>query len=236
VNNRKPPQRNAGSCPSSSDSSASETPSSLGPRGSLIFGRSEKMKISLVRHGRPQVDFRTRISGGSFGAWLDGYDKAALDAAFRPPPELREILADCGCVITSRAPRAVLSADMLGIGAKRVVFDEACEASVPRRIFCPFRVRPLTLTVLARTLWLLGLGPSSESKADALCRARQLSARLEALAEEEGHIALVGHGYIHRFCGRSLGERGWATVSKGTGYWSLTQLEKDGKRGRGVTC
>lgn len=118
------------------------------------------------------------------------------------------------------------SADLLGLKTRRVVMDEAREAAVPRRVFCPIRVRPITLIVFARVLWLLGVVRGAESKAEARSRARRLAARLEALAGEAGHVVVVGHGYTHRFCARALRDRGWAAKSGGSGYWSLTQLQK----------
>ncbi len=49
------------------------------------------MKIALVRHGRPDVDF----SNGSAHHldWVEAYDLAGIDPELPPPARVREIAA-----------------------------------------------------------------------------------------------------------------------------------------------
>lgn len=61
------------------------------------------MKISLIRHGRPLVDYRARIKGSALGAWLDAYEHAAVDHALPPPERCVALAEECSCVVTSPA-------------------------------------------------------------------------------------------------------------------------------------
>ena len=184
------------------------------------------MTISLIRHGRPAVDYRTRLSGLEFGSWLDAYEIADVDARFPPPTSLGRALCDCRLIVTSCSPRSVQSADMLGVRSRRVALEDAREAALPRRVVCLLPLRPLPLTVLARLLWVFGFLRCSESKHEATARAERFAATLEALAEEFGHVAVIGHGYFHRFCSQALQTLGWSCTCAGRGYWSLSEFKK----------
>lgn len=184
------------------------------------------MTISLVRHGRPLVDYRTRVAGAAFGSWLDAYEHAGIDALVPPPPDLRATLGDCELVVTSCSRRSIDSADMLALRASRVALADAGEAPLPRRVASPIKLKPLSLTVIARISWLAGLSRSAESKHDVQARARRFAAGLEVLAADAGHVAVVGHGYYHRFTAEALRSAGWSGSQTGRGYWSCFQLTK----------
>jgi broad specificity phosphatase PhoE len=184
------------------------------------------MTISLIRNGRPMVDYRTRISGTAFAAWLDAYDAADVDASLPPSRELREAVSNCGLVVTSNQRRSTQSADLLGLSARRIVIEDAAEAPLPRGSFSPLPMKPLALTVVARILWNLGIAGAAESRSEAVARGQRFAARLEALASEAGHIAVVGHGYFNRFTAAALERSGWYRAKGNRGYWSLCQLQK----------
>jgi hypothetical protein len=59
-----------------------------------------------------------------------------------------------------------------------------------------------------------------------MVRARHFASSLAVLADEVGHVAVVGHGYFHRFTGAALLSSGWHRTQAGRGYWSLSQFQK----------
>jgi broad specificity phosphatase PhoE len=184
------------------------------------------MRISLIRHGRPAIDYHTRISGVALDSWLHAYERAGMDVSLQPPAALKEALVDCSVIITSGARRAIDSADLLRLSARRLQLDVAHEAPLPRCVVFPVKLKPLTLTVIARSLWLFKLVAASESRAESIARARRFALVLEGYAEESEHVAVVGHGYFHRFTAAALRRAGWSTVRSGHGYWSLSQFQK----------
>jgi hypothetical protein len=185
------------------------------------------VKISLVRHGRPLVDIKSRITAGQFAAWLSAYESAAVDPSFAPPTGLIAALRDCALVLTSPAPRATGSAELLKFSAPVQVCAEASEAPLPARLRWPLRMRPASFTALARIWWLLGLVEAHETVREVRRRAARVAHVLAAHALQRGHVALVSHGYFIRFLSAELRSSGWhRSRNQGCGYWSHTQLEK----------
>ena len=121
------------------------------------------MRISLVRHGRPAVDLKSRITGRMFEEWLRAYESAGIESSSSPPGELTRSLASCALIITSPATRAIQSAERLPISAVREICADAAEAPLPWRLNCPVPLRPAAFTVLARVLWLLGVARAEEN-------------------------------------------------------------------------
>ena len=186
------------------------------------------MTITLIRHGWPAIDTKTRMIGSEFAAWLGAYDRAGIDPAVPPPRALIAALISSKRILVSPARRALESARMLDFSAQPEICRDAGEAPLPSRIICPIPLQPLTYTGIARTLWLLGWAEAIESKAEVQARAQTLAAHLITLAEADDDIALVGHGYMNRFfLGPALNALGWrALPSHTTGYWSYRRWEK----------
>jgi hypothetical protein len=184
------------------------------------------MKISLIRHGRPNADFRSRIAGHQFAEWVRRYEESEVDPLLSPPEALIKSVAHCSVLACSPAARSRTSADLLGLTAERKVFPDASEAPLPTRIFCPMPLSPATMTVVARVSWFLQLADASEGTSAVRQRAGRLAKDLSILAGTRGHVALVSHGYIIRFLTRALEASGWrCTSSAGSGYWSDSHFE-----------
>jgi broad specificity phosphatase PhoE len=186
------------------------------------------MTISLVRHGRPIADLSSRIRATAFPEWLRAYDEAGVDCSLPPPDALKKSLAGCAIVITSPARRATESAAALDLPAERKVLIDAREAPLPMRIVWPVSHRPATFTVMARILWIFGLGRAEETKQEVRCRADNLARQLCMLSHDLGHVVLVGHGYMNRFVRTHLEKAGWrASGSRSNTYWSCSHFEKE---------
>lgn len=179
------------------------------------------MTITLIRHGRPLADFSTTRCGDELGEWLRVYESVEVDTSLPPPETLRAAVRGAR-VCSSPTPRARGSAALLG--AEVETLDDAREAPLPERVWCPLRVRPTTLLVLARTAWFLGAAAVERPGA---VRARRVAAGMIASAETSGAVALVGHGYMNRFIATELRELGWRRVAmEGMGYWGAMRFEK----------
>lgn len=193
------------------------------------------MTITLIRHGRPLADFSTKRRGHELGEWLRAYERVAVEEALPPPEAPRRVLKEAGArvrLFSSPTVRAWSSAALLAPGATVEALDEAREAPLPERVWCPLRVRPATLLVLARTAWFLGAA-AVERPAEVRGRARRVAARLVAAASEDrgGSVALVGHGYMNRFIASELRALGWRRVAMdGMGYWAAMRFEIEYRR------
>lgn len=186
------------------------------------------MKISLIRHGRPAADFSTRIRAADFPAWLDAYEAAGIDPSLPPPRHLTDALAGCGLALTSPARRAVESAELLRLPVETVVTPAAAEIPLPIHLRWPTALRPGTLVVTARILWLLRLARVREDRPQATDRTRRLARELGQRARERNHLVLVGHGYTNIYLGKALKAEGWRAATRPVhGYWSCTHYEKN---------
>jgi hypothetical protein len=184
------------------------------------------MKVSLIRHGRPIADQSSCIRAAVFPEWLRAYDNSGLDVLMPPPDSLKKSLASCALLLTSPARRAMESADLLGVTAKRGVAVDAREAPLPTGILWPFAHRPVTFVVVARILWLLGFARSGESKREVGLRSRRLVCQLTDLAGGCGHVALVGHGYMNILLRKQFEKAGWrSSDARVHGYWSCSHFE-----------
>jgi broad specificity phosphatase PhoE len=191
------------------------------------------LKIFLVRHGRPAADFRTRIPGSAFGAWLRSYDEAPLDVTSVPPADLRARVATVGCIASSPLRRSRESAALLAPGRPGVCDALFAEAGVPSTIGLSLALRPRYWTLLLRVAWLCGWSDGAESVHEARRRAQRAAERLAELAREHRSVMLIGHGAINRMISRVLGRTGWRGPVAGRAYWSVAELQRETVRESG---
>ncbi len=184
------------------------------------------MKITLVRHGLPEIDFKTRIKSAALATWLAAYEDAAVDPSFPPSHALIDALTSTSAIYSSQSRRACESARLLCPRLHARTLHEAAEAPLPTRSYCPLRLPPGQHVILARTLWFAGLAPALESPDQVKDRAAYLAEHLVLDANKYGQIALVAHGMINLFVGYQLKRCGWRrTSSSPRGYWSYSTFE-----------
>ena len=165
-----------------------------------------KLRVILVRHGRPAIAWGDRTSHNGFRDYIDAYEAAGLDPESAPPEESRTSSRNCrrstpaaGRVRGQRAgarAHAELIADPL--------FVEAPLAS-PRIPLLKLRVP--AWAVMSRILWHAGYHPEIENYPRAKHRAKEAADILTARAQDEGTTALVAHGYFNAMIGRELARR-----------------------------
>jgi len=184
-----------------------------------------EMQITLVRHGRPEVDF----SQGSARHldWVEAYDLAGIDPALPPPARVRELAAASAYVLSSDLHRAVDSLAAL------VREDPAPAESLFREVglrglpASPFPLHPRLREPLARFGWSFGWSHLSENALGLHRRAGAASKRLSSLAATHGSVLLVGHGYFNALLAWRLLAKGWRGPVWPTGsYWSVAVYRK----------
>ncbi len=184
------------------------------------------MKITLVRHGLPAIDFQTRITSARLAAWLAAYEVASIDPALPPSLALTDALTAASAIYTSPSRRACESARALCPRLLAHTLTEAAEAPLPTRSYCPLPLRPIAHVTLARALWFSGFACATESPDEVKDRAAYLAEQLILNANKYGQIALVAHGMLNAFTGYQLKHSGWRrTSSSPRGYWSHTTYE-----------
>src|SRR5512143_1753399 len=66
----------------------------------------ERLRIILVRHGKPAIPMNPRTCHRGFRKYIDAYQGAGLDPGSLPPATLVDLVTGLDAVFTSPAPRA----------------------------------------------------------------------------------------------------------------------------------
>ncbi|MBE9064788.1 histidine phosphatase family protein [cf. Phormidesmis sp. LEGE 11477] len=164
--------------------------------------------ITLIRHGPPAVSVRQRVPGNQFRQFIERYDDARIEHRARPPIAAMQVMAQADRVFASHRPRALHTAELLGVPRPPIVNSQFREIEFPVDFPEHFRFSALTWSVIALTLWRLGYSTGCESFARAKQRASAATDILEAQTSS-GRVVLVAHGGINRLIAKELRRRGW---------------------------
>ena len=187
---------------------------------------AEPLRIALVRHGRPMVEFSPGPSQ-HLGRWIEAYDRAGIDPALPPPARVRRIADAAAYTLSSDLPRAVESLRALAPEAPGPAERVFREASLPSLPSAPIQLDPMLWAGVARMGWFLGWSPGTESVRGARRRARIARHKLSALATAHGSVMLVGHGLMNALIAWELRLAGWRGPLWASGsYWSAAVYRK----------
>ncbi|MBI1391834.1 MAG: histidine phosphatase family protein [Alphaproteobacteria bacterium] len=172
-------------------------------------------RIITVRHGLPDQDRNVRITAREYGDWWAEYDRSGLAPGQTPPPELFELAANAGTVVSSVLPRAIETASMLTRGGRNVPKDVIyVEAPLPPPPVPFLRLRPGVWGVISRSFWFWGYAPEGvETHRASWIRVARVGDRLAGLAAGGGDVMLCGHGYLNWMLDRQLRKTGWRRES-----------------------
>jgi broad specificity phosphatase PhoE len=164
--------------------------------------------ITLIRHGPPAVSLSQRVRGHQFRQFVERYDAAKIARQALPPRSVQQVMAQADWVFASNRPRAMHTAELLGVPRAPIVDAQFREIEFPVDFPRHFRFSALTWTVIALALWRLGYSAQCESFGLAKLRARAAVDVLEGQTPT-GSVVLVAHGGINRLIAKELRLRGW---------------------------
>ena len=182
---------------------------------------AEFQAITLARHGPVDVSWNSRIPGGNFASFVEGFKAAGIVPTSEPPSVACRGAREAHTLICSDLPRAVESMQLIAPGRyylQEALFREA-EIPTPFRTSIPLRIA--TWAVVARVLWYIRKWPETESPREARERAKRATDVLETLVAQDGSVFLLGHGYFNAAIARQLRRRGWRGPKfPSTRHWS----------------
>ena len=189
-----------------------------------------RMRIVLIRHGRPDMGRSRWIGHAAFARFIDDYQASSLDGTHPPPDDLVELVRSARLIFASELQRSIESAHMLKPGGEIMstpLFTESPLASPP---LPGLRMKAPAWAVISRVAWHGGFKPGIESYGQSKQRARKAAELLVAEAEESGMAVLVAHGYFNAILGRTLHLNGWRKSSGAhrARYWNTVIYERDG--------
>ena len=187
-----------------------------------------RLRIILVRHGRPAIALSPRTGHRGFADYIDAYEAAGLEPGSLPPEELQDLVKELDAVFTSAQPRAHQSAKALAPHAELIVDPLFAEAPLASPRIPLLRMQVQKWAVMARILWHVGFNPRIENYRKSRHRAAQATDILIARARQEGAAALVAHGYFNAMIGRQLRLRGFRrTGAHRVRYWNAVIYETE---------
>ncbi len=183
---------------------------------------SSRMKIILLRHGKPEMPRCGRVTALEMQEWIRSYNAAGIDREHPAPAGTVKAACDCAAVVCSDLPRSIQSAHVLNV--ERINYSDALfrETDLPFANWNSLRLSPYAWAALFRALWLFGRTGSGESYVSARFRSVACAEKLARLASTHGSVLLVGHGLINHFIAKELLSKGWRGPSNpGKRHWSF---------------
>lgn len=176
--------------------------------------QNDRMKIVLMRHGKPLLPSDTRLSASEFGNWIAAYNAAGLDPSLPPPALAISQAQGCRYTVCSQLRRSTASAGALGVSRIDLQSADFREMELPHARGSWPRLPAHLWIVLFRMCWLAGYAAHSESFLSARQRARAAAVRLIERAQQHETVLFVGHGLLNGFIARHLKQAGWQSRDK----------------------
>ena len=185
------------------------------------------MRITIVRHGRPDFEWERHVKGSEFSSLESAYDSAGIVG--HPSDESLGLVSRHRCIVCSDLPRSIQSAQALGAESIHLSSAVFREMNLPYFDNVPVRMPLKYWVVLLRTLWFFGFSKNAESISNAKARARLATQQLVELAREHQSVLLVGHGFMNHYVARELLANHWVGPrSPGKEYWAFGTYEYAG--------
>ena len=169
--------------------------------------------IVLMRHAKVDIDNSKKIDALSLQKWIADYDIAPIDRHNLPLAKTITLAQNAELVVSSTLPRAIDSAQVLGveIHEKNSLFDEA---AIPNVRLPFFKFKPKTWLVILRSLLFLGLGKKDTSLKASKIQAKKAAQKLILYTQAYDNVLLIGHGGMNWLIGKSLEKEGWKLEDK----------------------
>ena len=189
--------------------------------------RGKRMRIVLLRHGKPVIAGRKGLSAFEFAEWLDEYDRAGLCSRSLPGQETMAVAAQCNSKWCSNLQRSICSIKTVCPDADFVASKLFRELELPHGPWHWPRLNSTAWSILFRLLGFCGFAYQAESWQQAKGRSQVAAQRLADAAEVNQSVLLVGHFFMNRLIARRLVRNGWeGPASPRGGYWAVSVYEK----------
>jgi len=190
------------------------------------FSQKDKMKIIILRHGKPIIPSLRKLSASEFSEWVNEYNVAGLSPTSKPTELAKKCAHECNAIVCSELPRSIESAKVFN---KSIILSDSIfnEAGLPGANWQVMKLPPKTWLVAFRVLWLLGYSRSSESFKEAKSRATEAVEKLTEIALEYESVLFVGHGVFNRILSNELRRHDWiGPKNPGSNHWAFGVYEK----------
>lgn len=184
--------------------------------------------IILVRHGKPALSRKVRLTWQEFRDWWKQYDLGGIKEGQKVPKKVRAWATHADVILSSPLRRAAESAELAAGRPADALLPGLVEAALPSPPLGGLRLRPKSWGTVARILWYVGYSDGMESHREARTRANQVCEELEAYAAGGKIVYVSAHGWFNRMVKGSLMARGWRCKSQnGDLHWSFRRMVRE---------
>ncbi len=177
--------------------------------------------LVIVRHGKPALSRKVRLTWQGYREWWTQYDAGGLAAVQNIPKAVKTHARNADFIISSPLRRARESAERVTGRAPDVLDPDLIEAALPPPHLGRLTLRPKTWGTFARISWYMGWSDGMESHKEAQVRAKRMVKTLEQHIHHHKFIFVTAHGWFNRMLKRELKKNGWSCVSQnGDLHWS----------------
>lgn len=189
-----------------------------------------KDTIIIVRHGKPALSRKIRLTWRGYREWWKKYDAGGLAENQKIPKKVKAYANSADILISSPLRRAVETARLLRGRDPDILDNNLVEAALPPPHLGPLTFRPKTWGTFSRVVWYVGWSDDMETHKAARIRANAMAETLAGHAAGGKMILVTAHGWYNRMLKGSLMKQGWKCVSQnGDLHWSHRRLERDTK-------
>jgi len=179
------------------------------------------MKITLLRHGRPEFELAGNLKARDLGKMAKSYDLSGIVG--NAPNGAIDLSKDHDIVVCSDLPRSKQSTTALGVAEVYLAAPLFNEISIPHFSTGSIKLPVTVWIVVLRCLWYLGFSSNGESICAAKERAKRAAQELITLANQFDRVLLVGHGAINFFIARELLSNNWSGPAyPSSNYWDFS--------------
>ena len=187
-----------------------------------------KRTLIIVRHGKPALSRKVRLTWREYRDWWKKYDAGGLGERQNIPKKVKTYADEADLVVRSSLRRARESAQLVAGRDIDVIEPQLVEAALPPPHLGTLKFRPKTWGTLARICWYFGWSDGMETHKQARARAEGMCEKLEQYANDHKIIFVTAHGWFNRMLKGSLKKRGWKCVSQnGDLHWSHRRFTRD---------
>ena len=178
------------------------------------------MQITILRHGKPDFEWKRSIKGSDFIKIEKEYDSSGIIGI--PPENTLDLVGKHKCIVCSDFPRSIQSAKALGAESICLSSPIFREMNPPYFDNLPFKMPLKYWVIVLRGLWFLGLSKNTESISTAKKRAKRASEKLIKLANQYDSVLFVGHGFLNHYIAKELLKSNWhGSKNPGKKYWEF---------------
>ncbi len=185
------------------------------------------MRITLLRHGNPELSVWDKIHALEIPEWIAAYNSAGVEQSISQ--SCQEMVNEFAhkFIVCSHLNRSIHSAKIIGYPSPDLLDSIFGEAELPIIPIPVIKLTPHVWSMIFRIFWFVGVSKKVESLSSFKSRVVMATEKLVYQAAIHDSVLLIGHGIINRFLAKELVLKGWTgkEASNDNKYWGYRYWE-----------